>query len=93
MVTIHVSLLLDSSLPTAVREGPGGVRAVPPQAAQPALTPDLGEPPQAASSPEELQTMDRQPIVEEATAGETLTRTLLFFLNGLVPGVLFNGKK
>jgi len=28
------------------------VRAVPPQAAQPAPTPDLGEPPQAASSPE-----------------------------------------
>jgi len=28
------------------------VRAVPPQAAQPAPTPDLGEPPQAARSPE-----------------------------------------
>ncbi len=31
------------------------VQAVPPQAAQPAPTPHPGEPPQAASSPEELR--------------------------------------
>jgi len=31
------------------------VRAVPPQAAPPAPTPYLGEPPQAARSPEELR--------------------------------------
>src|SRR5258708_38067028 len=35
------------------------VRAVPPAAAQPAPTPDLGEPPQAARSPEELRKKTR----------------------------------
>jgi len=52
IVTIQVSLLLDSSLPTAVHPGREWVWAVPPQAAQPTPTPYLGEPPQAASSPE-----------------------------------------
>ncbi len=33
---MQVSPLLDSSLPAAVREEDGGVRAVPPAAAQPA---------------------------------------------------------
>ncbi len=52
MVTIQVFPLLDSSLPTAVRQGMVWVRAVPPQAAPPAPTPYLSEPPQAARSPE-----------------------------------------
>jgi len=49
---MQVSPLLDFSLPTAVRQGSGGVRAWPPAAAKPAPLLTWGEPPQAARSSE-----------------------------------------
>ncbi len=42
---------------------------MPPQAAPPAPTPDLGEPPQAASSPEELRIYLDRNVVAEVNVG------------------------